>query len=47
LGYLKQQEAIAMMGDLVTTYGYASTGESFSITDQNELWYMEMIERTI
>ena len=32
-----------MMNFLVTTYGYASTGESFSIADQTELWYMELI----
>jgi dipeptidase len=37
------REAIQVMGDLVTTYGYASTGESFSIADQNELWVLELI----
>lgn len=37
------REAIAMMGFLVSEYGYASTGESFSIADQNELWYLELI----
>jgi dipeptidase len=37
------REAIATMASLVSEYGYASTGESFSIADQNELWYMELI----
>jgi dipeptidase len=31
------------MDFLVSTYGYASTGESFSIADRDELWYMELI----
>lgn len=37
------REAIATMSSLVSTYGYASTGESFSIADQNELWVLELI----
>jgi dipeptidase len=37
------REAISTMAQLVTDYGYASTGESFSIADQNELWHMELI----
>ena len=37
------REAIATMDFLVSTYGYASTGESFSIADRDELWYMELI----
>ena len=37
------REAIRTMGDLVATYGYASTGETFSIADKNEVWVMEMI----
>lgn len=37
------REAIAKMDELVTLYGYGSTGESFSIADQDELWYMELI----
>jgi dipeptidase len=36
-------EAINIMADLVDTYGYYSTGESFSIADPNEVWIMEMI----
>jgi dipeptidase len=37
------REAIAVMGDLVAAYGYYSSGESFSISDKNEVWIMEMI----
>lgn len=37
------REAIDVMTDLVQKYGYASSGESFSIADKNEVWVMEMI----
>lgn len=37
------REAIDMMNYLVTEYGYASTGESFSIADPNEIWVLELI----
>ncbi len=37
------REAIAVMTDLVAKYGYASSGESFSIIDPEEVWIMEMI----
>ena len=37
------REAIKVMTDLVAEYGYYSTGESFSISDPNEVWIMEMI----
>ncbi|UCF04755.1 MAG: C69 family dipeptidase [bacterium] len=37
------REAIGVMADLVEEYGYASTGESFSIADPEEAWIMEMI----
>ena len=37
------REAIRTMADLVEKYGYASTGETFSIADKNEAWIMEMI----
>lgn len=37
------REAIQVMTDLVEKYGYASSGESFSIADKNEVWVMEMI----
>lgn len=37
------REAIKTMTDLVKKYGYYSTGESFSISDPNEVWIMELI----
>lgn len=37
------REAIDVIADLVAKYGYASSGESFSISDPNEIWYMEII----
>jgi len=37
------REAIAVMGQLVETYGYYSEGESFSLIDPKEVWVMEMI----
>ncbi len=37
------REAIKVMTDLVKNHGYASSGESFSIADKNEVWIMEMI----
>lgn len=37
------REAIAVMTDLVSRYGYCSEGESFSIADPNEVWHMELI----
>lgn len=36
-------EAIDIMSDLVDKYGYASSGESFTIADKNEVWVLEMI----
>ncbi len=39
------REAIKIMGDLVEEYGYYSSGESFSISDKNEVWIMEMIPK--
>ena len=36
------REAIKVMTDLVATYGYCSSGESFSIVDKNEVWILEM-----
>lgn len=41
------REAIKVMGDLVAKYGYASSGESFSIADKDEVWIMEMIGRGV
>lgn len=37
------REAIVVMTDLVEKYGYASSGESFSISDPEEVWILEMI----
>lgn len=37
------REAMKIMTDLVAEYGYYSSGESFSITDKNEAWILEMI----
>ena len=36
------REAIKNMGELVEKYGFYSTGETFSISDPNEVWIMEM-----
>lgn len=37
------REAIKTIADLMAEYGYASSGESFSISDPNEVWIMELI----
>ncbi|MDR2972744.1 MAG: C69 family dipeptidase [Bacteroidales bacterium] len=37
------REAIKCISDLLDNYGYASSGESFSIIDKNEAWLFEMI----
>jgi len=37
------REAIKVMTELVEKYGYASSGESFSIADPEEVWILEMI----
>lgn len=37
------REAIECIIKLVNTYGYASSGESFSIADPNEVWLMDLI----
>ena len=37
------REAITVMTNLVKDYGYASSGESFTIADGNEVWIMELI----
>jgi len=37
------REAILTIADLANTYGYASSMEGFSITDGEEVWYMELI----
>lgn len=37
------REAIQVMTTLAQTYGYCSSGESFTICDPNEAWIMEML----
>lgn len=37
------REAIEVMTSLVAEYGYASSGESFSISDPEEVWFMDLI----
>ncbi len=37
------REAIATIVELANTYGYASSGESFSIADKEEVWVMDLI----
>jgi dipeptidase len=37
------REMIRIMTELVAQYGYATSGESFSISDANEAWIMELI----
>ena len=37
------REAIDIIVDLANTYGYCSSGESFSLVDQEEAWIMELI----
>ncbi|MEI8006819.1 MAG: C69 family dipeptidase, partial [Bacteroidota bacterium] len=39
------REAIKVFGELTAAYGYASEGESFSISDPNEAWILEMIAK--
>jgi len=37
------REAIEVISELLSEYGYASSGESFSISDPNEAWIFELI----
>ncbi len=39
------RELIRVMTELLAKYGYASGGESFSISDPNEAWILEMVGR--
>jgi dipeptidase len=41
------REAIKVIAGLMEEFGYASTGESFSIGDPNEVWYMELIGKGV
>lgn len=37
------REAIGIIVELADTYGYCSSGESFSIADKDEVWVMDLI----
>jgi dipeptidase len=37
------REALRVMTEIATLHGYASSGESFSISDPKEVWLLEMI----
>ena len=37
------REAISIIVDLANTYGYYSSGESFSLADTEEVWVMDLI----
>ncbi len=39
------REAIKTIAGLMAEYGYYSSGESFSISDPNEVWIMELISK--
>jgi len=41
------REAIKVMAELVSEYGYYSSGESFSIADKDEVWFMELIGKGV
>ena len=41
------REAIILMGDLLSEYGYYSTGESLSISGPEEVWIMELIGKGV
>ena len=41
------REAIRIMDELITEYGYFSTGESLSVSDPNEVWIMEIIGKGV
>jgi len=41
------REAILNFSELVSNYGYASEGESFSIGDANEAWILELIGKGV
>ena len=39
------REAIDIIVDLANTYGYYSSGESFSLADKDEVWVMDLIRK--
>lgn len=41
------RQAVEIMGQLVADYGYFSSGESISIADGKEVWYLEIISKGV
>lgn len=41
------REAIKLIVELLNEYGYASSGETFSIADPNEVWIMEIVGKGV
>jgi len=41
------RDAIRIMHELVSEYGYYSSGESFSISDKDEVWILELIGKGV
>ncbi len=41
------REALTIITDLVAQYGYASSGESITIADPNEVWVLEIIGKGV
>ena len=39
------REAIRVMHELVSTYGYADGGETFSLSDPNEVWIYDIVSK--
>ena len=39
------REAIRFIGEILSEYGYASSGESISIADATEVWLMELVSK--
>lgn len=37
------REAIRLMGELATTYGYGDDGECLTVADKNEVWHFEIM----
>ncbi len=37
------REAIKLMGDLATKYGYGDSGECLTVADKNEVWHFEIM----
>ncbi len=41
------REAIKVIAEMMDSYGYCSSGESFSIADKNEAWIMEIVGKGV